>query len=127
MMFGGGHGRGAAVEAAKPIQVSKTLRRLLGYFRPFWGLLLATAVLVLASTLLRLVGPYLTGVAVDQFIDPSNQPRPAWLEGFLAIARNDSRAGGLTVTMLLLLGSYLLNWATTAGEFYLMMVVGQRV
>ena len=126
-MFGGGHGRGAAVEAAKPIQVSKTLRRLLGYFRPFRGLLLAVAVLVLASTLLRLVGPYLTGVAVDQFIDPSNQPRPAWLERFLAIARNDSRAGGLTVTMLLLLGSYLLNWATTAGEFYLMMVVGQRV
>ena len=126
-MFGGGHGRGAAVEAAKPLQVSKTLRRLLGYFRPFWGLLLAIAVLVLAGTLLRLVGPYLTGVAVDQFIDPSNQPRPAWLEGFLAIARNDSRAGGLTVTMLLLLGSYLLNWATTAGEFYLMMVVGQRV
>ena len=126
-MFGGGHGRGAAVEAAKPLQVSKTLRRLLGYFRPFRGLLLAVAVLVLASTLLRLVGPYLTGVAVDQFIDPSNQPRPAWLERFLAIARNDSRAGGLTVTMLLLLGSYLLNWATTAGEFYLMMVVGQRV
>jgi len=126
-MFGGGHGRGAAVEAAKPLQVSETLRRLLGYFRPFWGLLLAIAVLVLAGTLLRLVGPYLTGVAVDQFIDPSNQPRPAWLEGFLAIARNDSRAGGLTVTMLLLLGSYLLNWATTAGEFYLMMVVGQRV
>ena len=124
-MFGGGHGRGAAVEAAKPLQVSKTLRRLLGYFRPFWGLLLAVAVLVLASTLLRLVGPYLTGVAVDQFIDPSNQPRPAWLGWFLP--PDASRTGGLTVTMLLLLGSYLLNWATTAGEFYLMMVVGQRV
>lgn len=34
-MFGGRHMRGLAQEAAKPIEVGRTLRRLLTYFRPF--------------------------------------------------------------------------------------------
>ena len=124
-MFGGGHMRGLAQEAAKPTQVGRTLRRLLGYFRPFWGLLLAVAVLVVVSTLLRLAAPYLTGVAVDQFIAPGDKPFPVWLTWILA--PDASRPDGLTVTMLVLLGTYLLNWAATAGQFYLMTLVGQRV
>ncbi|MGA9348802.1 MAG: hypothetical protein WBW48_08360 [Anaerolineae bacterium] len=42
-MFGGRHMRGLAQEAAKPIEVGRTLRRLLTYFRPFRVLLLALA------------------------------------------------------------------------------------
>jgi ATP-binding cassette subfamily B multidrug efflux pump len=125
MMFGGRHMRGLAQEAAKPTQVGRTLRRLLGYFRPFWGLLLAVAVLVVVSTLLRLAAPYLTGVAVDQFIAPSDKPFPVWLTWILA--PDASRPDGLTVTMLVLLGTYLLNWAATARQFYLMTLAGQRV
>lgn len=124
-MFGGGHMRGLSQEAAKPTQVGRTLRRLLGYFRPFWGLLLAVAVLVVVSTLLRLAAPYLTGVAVDQFIAPGDKPFPVWLTWILA--PDASRPDGLTVTMLVLLGTYLLNWAATAGQFYLMTLAGQRV
>nr|MBC8446177.1 ABC transporter ATP-binding protein [Chloroflexota bacterium] len=101
------------------------LRRLLTYFRPFHVLLLAVAALILASTALRLVAPYLIGVAVDQFIAPSDQPGPAWLARLLP--QDVSRTAGLTATMLLLLGSYLLNWAATAAQFYLMTVAGQRV
>ena len=125
MMFGGRHMRGLAQETAKPTETGKTLRRLLRYFRPFRALLLAVAALILVSTALRLVAPYLIGVAVDQFIAPSDQLGPAWLERLLP--RDVSRAGGLTATMLLLLGSYLLNWAATAAQFYLMTVAGQRV
>jgi ATP-binding cassette subfamily B multidrug efflux pump len=125
-MFGGRHIRGGlAQEQAKPVNVGKALRRLLGYFRPFWGALAEVAVLIVASTLLRLAAPYLTGVAVDQFIEPSGQSQPTWLEWILP--PDASRNAGLTVTMLLLLVTYLLNWATTAGQFYLMTVVGQRV
>ncbi|MBE9472458.1 MAG: ABC transporter ATP-binding protein [Chloroflexi bacterium] len=127
--------RGLTQETAKPVEVGKALRRLLEYFRPFWGLLAAVTVLVVVSTLLRLAAPYLTGVAVDQFIAPpvDEQPRPAWLEWLLpALSRAEgpqdvSRATGLTVTMLLLLGTYLLNWAATAAQFYLMTLAGQRV
>jgi ATP-binding cassette subfamily B multidrug efflux pump len=123
MMFGG-H-RGLAREITKPANVGKTLRRLLRYFRPFWGLLAAAGVLVIVSTALQLAAPYLTGIAVDQFIAPGDQPRPAWLAGLLP--QDTNRTSGLTVTMLLLLGTYLLNWAATAGQFYLMTLAGQRV
>jgi ATP-binding cassette subfamily B multidrug efflux pump len=125
-MFGGGHFRGSLRdENVKAADAGKTLRRLLIYFRPFWGLLAMVLVLIILSTLLRLAAPYLTGVAVDRFIDSAEQAGAGRLEWLLpqAISRNT----GLAVTMLLLLGVYLLNWATTAGQFYLMTVTGQRV
>ncbi|RLC79066.1 MAG: ABC transporter ATP-binding protein [Chloroflexi bacterium] len=116
---------GLTQETSKPLDVGQTLRRLLAYFSPFWRLLALVGVLIVVSTLLQLASPYLIGVAVDQFIAPSEQPRPAWLTWLLA--DGISRKTGLTTTMLLLLGSYLLNWAATAGQFYLMTVAGQRV
>ncbi len=125
MMFGGRHMRGLAQEAAKPTDAGKTLRRLLKYFRPFWKLLTAVSVLLVISTMLQLAAPYLTGVAVDQFITSGDQPRSARLD--LLLPQDVSRATGLTVLMLLLLGVYLLSWATSAGQFYLMTLVGQRV
>ena len=128
MMFGGRRFHGLTDEAAKPTQVGKTLRRLLAYFRPFWGLLLAVAALIVVSTLLRLASPYLTGVAVDQFIAPGEKPRPLWLGWLLdALGLAGDRATGLNATMLVLLGTYLLNWAATAAQFYLMTLAGQRV
>jgi len=137
MMFGGGRFHGLTQEAAKPADVGRTLRRLLGYFRPFWGLLVAAAALIVVTTLLRLAAPYLTGIAVDQFIAPGDEPRPAWLERLilvLGVGRTSGGEGvtvgrtvGLNVTMLVLLGTYLLNWVATAGQFYLMTLAGQRV
>jgi ATP-binding cassette subfamily B multidrug efflux pump len=132
-MFGGGHMRGLAQEPSKPVDVSAALRRLLGYFRPFRALLVAVAVLIVASTGLQLAAPYLIGVAVDQFIAPGDQPLPSlleWLFSTLGLTAGPSgvdRTAGLTVTMFLLLGTYLLNWATTAAQFYLMTLAGQRV
>lgn len=132
-MFGGRHMHGLTQETSKPLEVGKTLRRLLAYFRPFWELLVVVAVLILVSTLLQLAFPYLIGIAVDQFIAPGEHPRPDWLAWLLpALSHVEGppdvgQKAGLTVTMLLLLSSYLLNWATTAGQFYLMTLAGQRV
>ncbi len=133
-MFGGGHMRGLAREPAKPQDTGKTLRRLWQYLQPFWKLLIAVAVLVVVGTGLQLASPYLIGVAVDQFIDPSDKPYPFWLGWLLpqdastVLYRTvQGRSTGLTISMLLLLGTYLLNWATSAGQFYLMTVVGQRL
>jgi ATP-binding cassette subfamily B multidrug efflux pump len=126
MMFGGGrHLHSVAREDAKPTKAGKTLRRLLIYFRPYWGLLTLAAALTVTSSLLRLLGPYLTGISVAQFIDPGNQPRPFWLNWVLS--RDADRSAGLTVTMLLLLITYLLNWAASAAQFYIMTLVGQQV
>jgi ABC-type multidrug transport system fused ATPase/permease subunit len=124
-MFGGRHFRGLTREQEKASDIGNALRRLLRYFRPFWGLLAAAALFVIIGSLLQLAGPYLIGVAVDQFIAPGDEPRPAWLS--LMIAQDTGRSTGLMVTMLLLLSTYLLNWASMASQFYLMMLAGQRV
>ncbi len=133
-MFGGRHMRALGQEPVKPVDTGKTLRRLWQYFKPFWKLLATVGVLVIVSTGLQLAAPYLTGVAVDQFIDPSGQAPPAWLERLLPQGAStvlyrtvQGRNTGLTATMLLLLGVYLASWASTAGQFYLMAVAGQRV
>jgi ABC-type multidrug transport system fused ATPase/permease subunit len=123
-MFGGRF-HGLRRDQDKASEVGATLRRLLGYFRPFWGLLAAAGLFVVISSVLQLAGPYLIGVAVDQFIAPGDEPRPTWLS--LLMAQDAGRRTGLTVTMVLLLSTYLLNWVATAGQFYLMMVAGQRV
>jgi ABC-type multidrug transport system fused ATPase/permease subunit len=117
--------RGLAQETTKPAEAGRTLRRLMVYFHPFRRLLLAALLLILTSTAMQVIAPYLVNVAIDQFIAPTGEPRPVWLESVLP--QDISRTAGLTLTMLLLLGSYLINWATTAGQFYLMTLVGQRV
>lgn len=135
-MFGRRHFRNLADDTSNPTEAGKTLRRLVEYFRPFWGLLVVVVVLILISTALQLAAPYLTGVAVDQFIAPTgDRPRalPPWLARLLSVLHPAeapqyvSPTSGLTATMLLLLAAYLLNWAATAGQFYLMTLIGQRV
>ena len=108
-MFGGpGHMRHMmSQEEEKVHNAGRVTRRLLGYLRPFWLALTAVLILIVLSSLLRLAEPYLIGLAVDRFI-----------------TRGDR--AGLTRTMLLLLGVYLGIWGTGAGQFYLMIVVGQR-
>ena len=109
-MFGGPRHmrRMLSQEEERAHDARRATRRMLGYLRPFWPAIAAVLVLIALSSLLRLAGPYLIGLAVDQFI-----------------TRGDR--AGLTRTMLLLLGAYLGNWAATAAQFYLMAVIGQRV
>ncbi len=108
-MFGGGPMHGMRNTRDEKAQDSaQTLRRLAVYFKPYGLPLLGVAVLLIVGTLLQLAGPYLIGRAIDEFI-----------------TAGDRR--GLSVTMLLLLVVYLLSWATTYGQFYGMINVGNRV
>jgi len=45
-----------------------TFRRLLGYLRPYRGRLILSGFLVVGATMLNLVGPWLQGVAIDDYI-----------------------------------------------------------
>ncbi|MDY7041468.1 MAG: ABC transporter ATP-binding protein, partial [Chloroflexota bacterium] len=126
MMRGGGGWHGAAGRETKIENASATARRLLGYFRSYRVELIVLLLLAVIDTLLQLAGPYLMGVAVDQFLEfPATAPLPAWLSWLLP--QGASRSTGLTVTMILLLASYVLAQAAQGGQFYLMNVVGQRV
>ena len=77
----------------------------------------------MVSSLSRLAGPYLIGMAIDRYISPAADATHALP---LLPAALDPRAG-LAMLMLLLLFTYLLNWAATAGQFYMMVLVGQRL
>jgi ATP-binding cassette subfamily B protein len=93
------------IENAKNPQ--SALRRLLSYLRPFQLQLGISVSLVLASTLLSLIGPYLIGVAIDQFI-----------------ARRDLT--GLLRISLLLLGTYVAGTITSIGSGWVMSTIAQR-
>jgi len=105
---GGGLRRMASLDESRAADTAGTLRRLAGYLRPYWLPVLSVLALVVLTTLLQLAGPYLIGVAIDQFIQAKD-------------------AEGLARTMLFLLGTYLLNWGGNAAQFYLMAVVSQNV
>jgi ABC-type multidrug transport system fused ATPase/permease subunit len=114
--------RRAAETEGRAENAGQTLRRLLGYLRPFWAQLLTVTLLVLVSSGAGLAGPYLIGVAVDQFIrpTPSAAAFPLFPEGIDPLS-------GLSIAMLILLGAYLINWAASFGQFYLMVQVSQRL
>ena len=85
-----------------------TLRRLSVYLKPYWLGLSGIGALLIVDTLFQLAGPYLIGRAVDEFIIAGDR-------------------AGLTKTMLILLGVYLGAWAARYGEFYGMIVIGNKV
>jgi ATP-binding cassette subfamily B multidrug efflux pump len=108
-MFGGGPGhRMATITEEKARDTGNTLRRLGGYLMPYWLPLLGVGALLVVGTLLQLAGPFLIGVAIDQFIAAGDR-------------------AGLARTMLLLLAAYVGSWAATYGQFRSMVVVGNKV
>ena len=120
-----GRFRGLTKEKEKAEDTVGALRRLFKYFRPYIRILIVVGVLLVLNSLLQVLAPYLMEVAVDHFIIPTDQARPAWLTW--VAPEGISQISGLTRVMLLLLAIYLLSWASSVGQFYLMTVTGQKV
>ncbi len=99
-----GSARGTGQER---IQSGALLRRLLRYLTPFRLQLIGALVLVIISALVQAIGPALIARAID-----SN------------ILQKDYQ--GLTQTMLLLLGVYIVGLMSQSGQGYLIGWVGQR-
>jgi ABC-type multidrug transport system fused ATPase/permease subunit len=89
------------------IQSGKLLLRLLSYLTPFRVQLMGASVLVIISALVQATGPALIARAIDVDISQKNLP-------------------GLTETMLLLLGIYIIGLLSQSGQGYLIGWVGQR-
>lgn len=105
--MGGGPGRGMMMHKARAKNTKGTLRRLWNYLRRQRLGLIAIVVLTLCSTCLTLAGPYLIGVAIDQYIIPQNYSGLLWL-------------------CLSLLGVYVLSSAMSWIQLYVMTGVSQR-
>ena len=57
----------------------RLMGRLLEYLRPYWGWVVLTFAAILTASLLRQLGPYLTKIAVDDYIIPGDRSGFGWL------------------------------------------------
>jgi len=83
------------------------LRRLLAALRPYKWALVIVFVLVVVSTVLDLMGPFLMGVAIDEFI-------------------NAGDLAGLARIVLLMLGAYAGGWLANVGQSVIMARISQQ-
>lgn len=86
----------------------KVYRHMWRFVRPYVGRLGAGILMMVASALTGLVGPYLVQLAIDQFIQQQN-------------------AAGLNWVALAFIATAFLNWWSTFGQTYVISWVGQTV
>lgn len=111
MRLGGGGGGGGSshyTDVTGKVFDAKIGRRLLAYIRPYSGAVVWSALMVIASALFGLAGPYLLKVAIDT-----------------NISQHDVH--GLIITMLLFLLAQAGTFVTAAQQTYWVSLVGQKV
>lgn len=100
---------------------SHLMGRLLVYMRPYWKLVAASLLFLLVQSVLQVLGPLMTKIAVDKYLDPNARSIPTILDPLLP---SDPWAGlsklGL-IYLCLLAGTFLAEFAQT----YLMQYTGQ--
>jgi ATP-binding cassette subfamily B multidrug efflux pump len=101
--FSGPEEEGAARRKGFDIQL---MGRLMGYLRPYRGWVILTFVAILTASLLRQIGPYITKIAVDDYIIPGDRSGFGWL-------------------IFLYFGSLVLQFIISYGQTWVTNMVGQ--
>src|SRR5262245_28263058 len=98
------------------------MRRLLTYVRPYWVTVLAAGVLLSLASLLHVLGPLLTKMAVDRYMAPvSGLPATALEQWF-----PESQRTGLLAVSVVYLAVLVLIGLIDFAQNYLMQWTGQR-
>ena len=113
----------------------RLLRRLLRYVRPYRWMTAASVAMILVSSLLQLVGPLVTAVALDLFIRPeargaSVSPASAWVRNaLLARGLDPARLGsqGLAAAAVVYLAAVILTFWVLYGQDWVMSLMGQYI
>ncbi|HWF46000.1 MAG TPA: ABC transporter ATP-binding protein [Bryobacteraceae bacterium] len=100
----------------------RLMRRLLTYLRPYKVSLAVSLGLLLFDSLLQIIGPLLTKLAVDRYLVPARHLMPTPLDAWLS----KDPWTGLTQLCGLYLVSVLLGFVFDFGQTYLMQWTGQR-
>jgi ATP-binding cassette subfamily B protein len=100
----------------------RLMRRLLAYARPYTGVVAISVVLMLAASLLQVIGPLLTRLAVDRYLAPVGGKATAGIESWFS----PDPWTGITQISLLYLALLLLGLLFDFGQTYLMQWTGQR-
>lgn len=99
------------------------MRRLLAYLKPYKGVVAFSLGLLLIDSLLQIIGPLLTKIAVDRYLAPVPHPGPVpVIGGWLS---NDAWTG-ISQLALLYFGVLILGFLFNFGQTYLMQWTGQR-
>ncbi|TET34272.1 MAG: ABC transporter ATP-binding protein [Anaerolineales bacterium] len=135
-------------ETSKPTRVAETLRRFVGYFKPYWFQYFIVLVMMVISTWTQVTAPELIGQAVDCYLTPATTSAAASENAMMAefLDFEESASGsncwydtpqagwttadyiqGLGILVLKLMGLFLLGSVTTGLMFYFMVWSGQHV
>ena len=101
------HGPGMMSAIEKPKDTRGALNRLISYLGEYKLSLALVAILTITNTLLSLAGPYLQGVAIDQFIIGGDR-------------------AGLVRIILLIAGTYIAGGIASVGAGYIMANISQK-
>jgi ATP-binding cassette subfamily B protein len=100
----------------------RLMRRLLGYMRPYKALVAVSLVFLLAESVCQILGPLLTKIAVDRYI----QPNPHGAATFLDALLPTDAWSGLTRVALLYLAVLVGTFVSEFVQMYVMQYTGQR-
>ncbi|HKV13069.1 MAG TPA: ABC transporter ATP-binding protein [Thermoanaerobaculia bacterium] len=114
---------------------ARLMRRLLSYVRPYKRMTAAALLLILFSSVLQLIGPLATAVALDLFIRPPGETAQlsapsAWVRGLLlerGIDPPQVAVQGLTAVSAVYLTALVLTFVTLYSQGYVMQLMGQRI
>ena len=114
---------------------ARLMRRLLGYVRPYRWMTVLSLAFILISSLLQLVGPLVTAVAVDLFIRPgegqaNSSAASVWVRGYLLARGIDPiqvAPQGIAVAALFFFAAVGLTFVVVYGEGYVMQLMGQYI
>jgi ATP-binding cassette subfamily B protein len=111
---------------------ARLMRRLLAYVRPYRGAAGLAVALIVLSSLLQLVGPLCTAVALDLFIHPDPARTPSGASRL--VARAIGAAGlaptpveGITAAAAVMLAVLIVTFAVLYAQGYVMQLMGQRI
>jgi ATP-binding cassette, subfamily B, multidrug efflux pump len=100
----------------------RLMRRLLTYMKPYRVAVAVSLVLLLFDSLLQILGPLLTKLAIDRYLVPASHPSRTLVDPYLS---HNPWTGLLQLTVLYLL-AILLGFVFDFGQTYLMQLTGQK-
>jgi ATP-binding cassette subfamily B multidrug efflux pump len=102
---------------------ARLMRRLLTYMRPYWTIVGASLALLLVDSLLQIIGPLLTKLAVDRYLAPTGHSEVfPFLDRWLASDPQTGLAQLALAYLLVVVFSFLFDF----GQTYLMQWTGQK-
>ena len=100
---------------------SRLMRRLVGYMRPYRGMVALSLVFLLAQSVLQVLGPLLTKIAIDRYVRPGGHPARSFFDPLLPADPWTGLSAIALLYLAVLAGSFLSEF----GEMYLMQYTGQ--